>query len=191
MVTKREWLVTQGLAKPGRGKFSTAAHAALSRAASEGMTFDDDTAPVKPVVKIKTVGPVMRDFKDLSPKAVRAWGIENPDLLPNGITVSPAGRINVAVYEAYVANVDKPKTRAEDAEHDLFGETPRPRFDESISFKGEKDGKTVIIDGRQICSAVTGGCGYSLWHCRCPQDARRHAMTSLGIIEVSPVYGRD
>lgn len=45
MQTKREWLVTQGLAKPGRGKFSNAAKAALAKAEEEGMTFSDGAAP--------------------------------------------------------------------------------------------------------------------------------------------------
>lgn len=37
----REYLVSKGLAKPGRGKFSNDAKAELQRAMSSGMTFDD------------------------------------------------------------------------------------------------------------------------------------------------------
>lgn len=52
----RAWLVTQGLAKDGRGKFSTAAKTALDKAVADGKTFDDypkGTAPVK-ATKVKT-----------------------------------------------------------------------------------------------------------------------------------------
>lgn len=46
----REWLVQQGLARGTRGKFSTAAHAALKKAIADGTTFSDypkGDAPVK------------------------------------------------------------------------------------------------------------------------------------------------
>lgn len=49
MVTKRDWLasLTPPLAKPGRGRFSREAIAAIAKAESEGMVFDDP-APSKP-----------------------------------------------------------------------------------------------------------------------------------------------
>ena len=47
MQTRREYLVSQGKAKPGRGKFSKDALAALDAARSAGIKFSDDTAPVK------------------------------------------------------------------------------------------------------------------------------------------------
>jgi hypothetical protein len=37
----RDWLITQGLAKAGRGKLSKAAHAALQKAVADGKTFED------------------------------------------------------------------------------------------------------------------------------------------------------
>lgn len=45
MQTRRDYLVSLGLAKPGRGKFSTIAKAALDKARSEGIKFSDDDAP--------------------------------------------------------------------------------------------------------------------------------------------------
>lgn len=55
----REYLVSKGLAKPGRGKFSNDAKAALQAAMSSGMSFDDYkptgrvvTAP-KPKVEVE------------------------------------------------------------------------------------------------------------------------------------------
>lgn len=46
-MTKREYLISLGLAKPTRGKFSSAGLDALAKAREQGMTFtDDDKAPV-------------------------------------------------------------------------------------------------------------------------------------------------
>lgn len=41
MTTKREYAISLGLAKPGRGRLSAAAHEAINKAISEGMTFSD------------------------------------------------------------------------------------------------------------------------------------------------------
>lgn len=49
MTTRREYLVSLGLAKPGRGKFSHAANVALISARDKGMKFSDDDKPVKVV----------------------------------------------------------------------------------------------------------------------------------------------
>lgn len=45
MQTKRDYLVSKGLAKPGRGKFSNVAKEELARAEAAGMKFSD-TGPV-------------------------------------------------------------------------------------------------------------------------------------------------
>lgn len=61
MQTKREYLVSLGLAKPGRGKFSGAGKEALAAAEAKGMSFSD-TAPVKSVKatteKVEKAAPV-------------------------------------------------------------------------------------------------------------------------------------
>jgi len=41
MKTRREYLVTKGLAKEGRGKLSRAAHEEIARAVASGMEFSD------------------------------------------------------------------------------------------------------------------------------------------------------
>lgn len=48
MQSKRDYLVSLGLAKPGRGKFSNAAKEVLAKAEAEGMKFADMTPPKKP-----------------------------------------------------------------------------------------------------------------------------------------------
>lgn len=60
MQTRRDYLVSLGLAKPGRGKFSNDAKQALVKARAEGVKFSDDDAPVKsaPVSLVKGDAPV-------------------------------------------------------------------------------------------------------------------------------------
>lgn len=56
MQTEREYLYSLGLTKAptGRGRFSTAAHAALSKAKADGMQFAGNApAPTKTIVKSK------------------------------------------------------------------------------------------------------------------------------------------
>lgn len=47
-MNKRDYLVSKGLAKPGRGRLSREAHVELERAIADGMVFDDDK-PAKPI----------------------------------------------------------------------------------------------------------------------------------------------
>lgn len=56
MPTKREYAISLGLAKDGRGRLSREAHAAIEKAISEGMTFDD--APVVTRSTVKADKPV-------------------------------------------------------------------------------------------------------------------------------------
>jgi hypothetical protein len=57
MATRREWLIGQGLAVPGRGKFSKKAHEALDRARLDGVVFDDETpATVEPAGEVDEDG---------------------------------------------------------------------------------------------------------------------------------------
>lgn len=65
MQTRREYLVGLGLATPGRGRLSAAAHAAIDKAVSEGMTFSDmakTSAPVKSADVAKTVKNTEQDY---------------------------------------------------------------------------------------------------------------------------------
>lgn len=43
MVTKREYLIEKGLAKPGRGRMSGAAHEEIKKAINKGIKFTDNT----------------------------------------------------------------------------------------------------------------------------------------------------
>lgn len=52
-MTPREYAISLGLAKPGRGKLSNAAHAAINKARAAGTKFSDGTIVVQRVVKEK------------------------------------------------------------------------------------------------------------------------------------------
>jgi len=63
MATRREFAISKGLAQPGKGRMSRAAHEAIEAAERDGMVFDDPKpvtkadkiaarpAPAKPVVQ--------------------------------------------------------------------------------------------------------------------------------------------
>lgn len=69
---------------------------------------------------------------------------------------------------------------------DVFPADPTPTFAETVTFKGIVNGKTVIVDGRQVCSGDSG-CGYSLSYCRCPEGAIRSTLSKYGRVNVEPV----
>lgn len=58
MTTARDYLVAKGLAKPGRGKFSNAAKAELTRAMGSGTKFSDWPKAGTGPITSKSTGPV-------------------------------------------------------------------------------------------------------------------------------------
>lgn len=75
----RDWLVKQGLAKQGRGRFSREAKAALAKAIEEGMTFSDFKLTADETPKVTKV-----EHRATAPLVVREpvranrvmWGID-------------------------------------------------------------------------------------------------------------------
>jgi hypothetical protein len=57
-MTKREYLVSLGLAKEGRGKFSKAGLEELAKAEADGMSFDDNKPKAPAAPKPEKVEPV-------------------------------------------------------------------------------------------------------------------------------------
>lgn len=102
-MNKREFLISKGLAKPGKGRFSAEGKAAIEKAVSEGFVFDEPVA--KPVAsKAKAKAPKV--VKEKAPakdsynvKAVRAWA-EQTGAVEKGLR----GRIPTAVINAYLAS---------------------------------------------------------------------------------------
>ena len=73
-MTKREYLISLGLAREGRGRFSREGMAALAKAEAEGMTFDDAQSakslnPQSQVAQSKPSIPVQPQVR------VREWNL--------------------------------------------------------------------------------------------------------------------
>lgn len=113
MATEREYLVSKGLAKPSRGRFSREAVAELARVKAEGMVFDAPAVPTpKPAsdkpVDLTRKSPVATLDKpqsspvpsrtDYDPKAVRKWA-EDKGLVESG----KRGRLPSDVLHKYVS----------------------------------------------------------------------------------------
>lgn len=167
MQTQRQYLYGLGLAKApeGRGRFSAAAHEALTKARAEGMTFSDDTKPEpKPkAVNVKVRGPkpekVAKPTEKVDPKALRAWAKEN------GHAVGARGRIHEDIRAAYLAAVPKDEQEIstgvapgeKDVRPSLTGRYPKgTRFKAEFTYKN-KD-VTQVVDDRTACY----NCGVSL-----------------------------
>lgn len=89
MPTKRDYLVSKGLAKPSRGRFSREAVAELERARQSGMVFDDDegkgagsdeepaSLPQTPYVPTRIRSkPVLRNIKKVTGYTVEGHLVE-------------------------------------------------------------------------------------------------------------------
>lgn len=76
-MTKREYLITLGLAKPGRGRFSREGIAAIKQAEADGIVFDDNT------ISIVTV-----EIPDApyTPPPVKPWGVYRDASVMRGTT---------------------------------------------------------------------------------------------------------
>lgn len=115
MATEREYLISLGLAKEGRGRYSLEARSALEKAKADGMVFDLTAAELakqerlsKPkkekvaVVKTET----RPSSESYDPKAVRAWGEQT-----NAIEKGKRGKLPTALINAYLA-ANKPTKKS-------------------------------------------------------------------------------
>lgn len=100
-MNKREYLISLGLAKPGKGRFSAAGKAAIEKAIAEGMVFDEPEArPVSDKPRKPKVAKVVEKAPDkglYDAKAVRAWGVSK-GLMEAG----KRGRVPAPVIKAYL-----------------------------------------------------------------------------------------
>ena len=79
MTTKKEYAISLGLAKPGRGRMSLAAHDAIDKAISEGVVFTDSLTPppnvTKPTQKPKEIKPVRKVKGNLQGFTPEGWPV--------------------------------------------------------------------------------------------------------------------
>lgn len=182
-MTPREYLVSLGLAKPSRGRFSREAVAALEKARAEGMTFDEPEATKPVTVHTKkespAPGPVVSESVSASvdPKAVREWAREE------GHIVSDRGRMPLSVVSAYLAakGADAVQRRDPNA---VIQEAPRAYPEgQRFRFKNEETGRTYIIGDRVVCHES----GYSVSHCHGKHTHMCLVNGTDGIVPVEPV----
>lgn len=108
MATERDYLVSLGLAKPGRGRFSAEAKAARDKALASGMVFDKTATEVakeerqNKAPRIRKGTPQVRESRPsqeaYDAKSVRAWG-EQTGMIEKG----RRGKLPTALINAYLA----------------------------------------------------------------------------------------
>jgi hypothetical protein len=111
MQTERQYLVSLGLARDGRGRFSAEAKQALVKAKADGVAFAPtatqiakETRVVKPKRVVRAVAAVERPDKDsYEVKQVRSWA-ERKGLVAKGMR----GKLSHDVIRAYLADQDSP-----------------------------------------------------------------------------------
>lgn len=155
MATQREYLVGLGLAKPGRGKFSKEAHAALAEAVANGVTFDEPAYKAPKVKEVATEGAdaPSQPSRPISESAkIREWATSN------GVKVGNRGRIPSDVINAFkqddassIAPAAKPVYKIE----------PQVRVRQVKCMYGEDDAGRVV--GFGMCQR----CTYHVSFCKC------------------------
>ncbi|QNN99285.1 Lsr2-like DNA bridging protein [Streptomyces phage Faust] len=109
MATEREYLISLGLAKEGRGRYSKEARTALDKAKADGQVFDLTTAEKAKLERqekpkrVRSVTPVtpkeVRPSQDTyDAKAVRAWGEQT-----GAIEKGKRGKLPTALINDYLA----------------------------------------------------------------------------------------
>jgi hypothetical protein len=161
-MNKRDYLVSKGLAKPGKGRFSAAAKAAIEQAISEGIVFEEPVA--KPISAPKAKAPKVvkekapaRDSYDA--KAIRAWAEQT-----GAIEKGKRGRIPTEVINAYLSShgtVTAPVKRVTAA---------KPKVREvsvgwTYARRGPKD--KPFISEPLVAVTSCGGCSKGVAYCGC------------------------
>lgn len=185
MQTPREYLVSLGLAKPGKGRFSKEAVAALAAARAKGIQFKEaevkPTTPRRPRVAVKTETP--KPEVKVDPKAVRAWAVEA------GHTVGQRGRIHNDLVVAYLADRESTGQAVEVArdEYDLYRPSAaRIRYHDFYTAT-DLDGKTHRRTFRDCCV----NCGYSIGWCYCPEPLMFSLVKTSETLVLSGIAGVD
>ena len=177
MATEREWLVSQGLAKMGRGRYSAEASAVLKKAKADGMTFDKTALEIakearqnKPKkVRATPVAPKeVRPSQDrYDAKAVRAWGEQT-----GAIEKGRRGKLPTALINAYLAanKVTKAAVTVRQA-------TTTKRTvvrDETVGYTFIRRGPDApsYISEPLVAVTTCGGCTKGVSYCKCKEGPK-------------------
>lgn len=174
-MTRREWAISKGLAKPTRGRMSREAHAECDRAEKAGEVKFSEAVKPTPAPRVTTpkaeTKPLVVDKADYSPRAVREWARKN------NIEVSSRGRIDSTVVQSYLADVDKPEARTEVvAGKDLREAAARVRWADTYTGEG------ITKTWRDVCNK----CCYSIGWCTCAGGPWAFASDTVTMVGLSP-----
>jgi len=170
MVTRREYLVSKGLAKEGRGKFSAEAVKALADAEKSGVVFDltpAEKAKLERENKPKRVRKTESVVKETRPsqdaydaKAVRAWGEQT-----NAIEKGKRGKLPTALINAYLA-ANKPQKRVVSRKAPVKRQAVRS---ETVgwTYAKRRDNDPAYISEPLVAVTTCGGCSKGVAYCSC------------------------
>lgn len=190
MITKRDWLAEQGLAKKGaRGRFSREAIAAIVKAESEGMKFDEPVIPtpvksksVQRRVAVQKEAPVTQEKSTADPAAVRKWAKEN------GVTVSERGRVSEETKLAYEKAMEAQggeviqSTPGARGEKDTRQHSPLLVSEDTV-YVGMDDKPVKGITYKSACA----NSGVSIGYCGEPVHQVVTQDMTAGLVEVRPL----
>ncbi|AZU97261.1 Lsr2-like DNA bridging protein [Streptomyces phage Jada] len=170
-MTEREYLISLKLAKPGRGRYSREARAALDKAKADGMVFDKTAAEIakeerqnKPK-RVRSTAP--KAVKEARPsqdaydaKAVRSWGEQT-----GAIEKGKRGKLPTALINAYLA---ANKTAKKVTVRRSVGKAEKVR-DVAVGFtyarRGPKD--PSFISEPLVAVQSCGSCSKGVSYCKC------------------------
>jgi hypothetical protein len=160
MTTKREYLVSIGMAKGGRGRFSAEAKEALQKAIDNGMVFDE------PVIVVRTERErVAKPVKVSAPssstydaKAIRSWAEQT-----GAIAKGQRGRLPTDIINAYLSQNSTIAPKA----------VPRAKVvrvrSENVgwTFSRRRDGDPTYISEPLVAVTSCGKCSRGIGYCGC------------------------
>ncbi|URQ04800.1 Lsr2-like DNA bridging protein [Streptomyces phage Emma1919] len=169
-MTEREYLISLGLAKAGRGRYSKEARDALNKAKADGMTFDlpaSEIAKLERANKPKRVRKTVQAVKEIRPsqdaydaKAVRSWGEQT-----GAIEKGKRGKLPTALINAYLA---ANKTAKKVTVRRSVGKAEKVR-DVTVGFtyarRGPKD--PSFISEPLVAVQSCGSCSKGVSYCKC------------------------
>jgi hypothetical protein len=170
MATEREYLISLGLAKEGRGRFSAEAKAARDKAIAAGMVFDKTAGEIakearnnKPK-KVRVSNPVVKESRptqdSYDAKTVRAWGEQT-----GAIEKGRRGKLPTALINAYLASNKTEKKvvtrKASVKRNAVRSETV------GWTFAKRRQNDPEYISEPLVAVTTCGGCSRGVAYCGC------------------------
>ena len=172
MATEREYLVSLGLAKEGRGRFSAEAKAALAKAKKGGMSFDKTALEIareeranrpKKVAKATVIRESRPSQQSYDAKAVRSWG-EQTGMIERG----KRGKLPTALINAYLA-ANKSTPVKVSAKHSVTKRDKVRQESFGYTYAKRRDSDPKYISEPLVAVSTCGKCSRGVSYCGCSQ----------------------